>query len=246
MSALQDIREIEERALNAWPSLRTVLVCGWELRLSGGFTKRANSANALAPHGSFDLVKAQAESIFSRSGLPPIFRISPVAPPEADQILESSGYRYFDPSIIMTAPLTDMELPATCRIDLAPTKDWLEGFASANQVAGNMRALHDAIVNAIALPTAFITILHRQEPVGYALAVLERSYVGLFDIVVLPEARGLGFGRILTQTAMCWGRKAGAEKAYLAVRGANKPAINLYSSLGFEEYYSYHYRIPAK
>lgn len=246
MTTPQGIADIEERALNAWPSLRTVNVSGWELRLSGGFTKRANSANALSPRGSFELVKSQTEAIFARSGLPPIFRISPLAPPEADLILEASGYRYFDPSVFMTAPLVDIEMPSNCHIDLAPTKDWLEGFATANHVAEKMRDLHDLIVNAIALPAAFVTIQDQQKSVGFALGVLERGYVGLFDVVVLPEARGRGIGRSLTKAAMCWGRKAGADRAYLAVRSANRVATNLYSSLGFEECYPYHYRIPTE
>lgn len=139
----------------------------------------------------------------------------------------------------MTAPLVAIEMPTTCHIDLAPTKDWLEGFASANHVAGKMRDLHDLIVNAIALPAAFVTIQDQHKSLGFALGVLERGFVGLFDVVVLPEARGRGIGRSLTKAAMCWGRKAGAERAYLAVRSANRVATNLYSSIGFEECYPY-------
>ena len=74
----------------------------------------------------------------------------------------------------------------------------------------------------------------------------ERRFVGLFDIVVAQHARGQGMGRALTKAIMCWGREAGAEHAYLNVRDSNHVAVNLYSSLGFREAYSYHYRVPPR
>ena len=43
------VRALEERAFNAWPAHQTVFHRGWVLRLSGGYTKRANSVNALVP-----------------------------------------------------------------------------------------------------------------------------------------------------------------------------------------------------
>jgi len=45
---LAAVRGLEERAFNAWPALQTVLVDGWAFRWANGYTKRANSANALA------------------------------------------------------------------------------------------------------------------------------------------------------------------------------------------------------
>jgi hypothetical protein len=38
---------IEELSMNAWPSIQTVLLDGWILRMSNGYTKRANSVNPL-------------------------------------------------------------------------------------------------------------------------------------------------------------------------------------------------------
>ena len=34
------IRQMEERSMNAWPSLQTILDDGWVIRLANGYTKR--------------------------------------------------------------------------------------------------------------------------------------------------------------------------------------------------------------
>jgi N-acetylglutamate synthase len=239
-----DILAIEERAMNAWPALQTVLVSGWALRLSGGFAKRANSLNALGPCGSFDAVRVAAEALFAAHGLPSIFRLSPLASPEVDRALEALSYQFFDPSLFMTAPLDGFDLRVDAQIDAQPSDQWLAGFAVANGVEPAMRRSHDAIVRAIALPTAFVTMHDQGKPVGFGLGVYERGMVGLFDIVVAPQARGRGVGRALTRAIMGWGRDAGAHEAYLSVRRANMVAMTLYASLGFAEAYAYHYRVP--
>jgi len=88
VSALQ--WRIEEACLNAWPALREVLLDGWLLRFSEGLTRRANSANALAPVGSPALTKCQC--LYRRLGLPTIFRVLSFADPAIDQQLAKADY----------------------------------------------------------------------------------------------------------------------------------------------------------
>ena len=80
MTVSSDIRLLEERGFNAWPARRTVFHDGWIFRLSDGLTKRANSVNALDGTPLTDGVRHAAEACFRRHGLPPIFRLSPLAP----------------------------------------------------------------------------------------------------------------------------------------------------------------------
>ena len=68
---------IEEQSLNAWPALETYLYDGWLLRFSKGYTKRANSVNALCS-GSLSLDKkiAFCETRYRDRGLRPTFRLA--------------------------------------------------------------------------------------------------------------------------------------------------------------------------
>ena len=87
---LAAVRTLEECAFNAWPAQRIATCNGWVLRLSEGYTKRANSANALCPSGSFADTRKLAERFYARHGQPAIFRLSPLAGPAADCELASA------------------------------------------------------------------------------------------------------------------------------------------------------------
>ncbi len=241
----ETIRALEERAFNAWPARQSVLHGGWVFRLSSGFTKRANSVNALESGAPFGGVRAAAEALYARHGLPAVFRISPLAPAAADQELADAGYAHFDPSLVMTAGLHAAQAHPSVQIDSTPTTAWLDGLAVANGVRKENHATHHAMVRAIALPCAFAT-LHGAEgaPIGFGLAVLERGAIGFYDIVIDPALRGQGHGRSLMRALLQWGRDAGATSAYLQVRAQNEVARKLYAGLGFGEVYGYHYRIP--
>jgi len=47
MKTHDTIRSVEERSLNAWPSLHQMLYDGWVLRFSNGYTRRANSVSPI-------------------------------------------------------------------------------------------------------------------------------------------------------------------------------------------------------
>jgi GNAT superfamily N-acetyltransferase len=254
---MTDIVGLEERGFNAWPAPQTVFFGGWVFRLGGGYTKRANSANPLgdrqefrahsvnasAPARDFREVMTEAERFYAANGQPTIFRVTPLAGPDVDPMLDAAGYERLDPCTVMTSALEAIAADARVRLAPAPTPAWLNGIAEAQGVAPSHRLIHDRIVHAIAGPAAFATAFVGETPAGYGLGVAERSAVGLFDIVVRPEVRGLGLGRALTRALMAWGREGRAETAYLQVADANRNARALYESLGFRAAYPYHYRL---
>jgi ribosomal protein S18 acetylase RimI-like enzyme len=232
--------------------LRSVVVGNWVLRAGDGYTKRANSANPLGesqlgqvPKLDFRDVLAEAGPFYSGIRQPSIFRITPLADPEADSLLAAAGYKLLDPCTTMIAPLDDSQAGAEIPMDPEVSSAWLEGAAAAKGVDPSRRSAHDHIIRSIPPPAAFATVLLAGAAAGFGLAVLEHGAVGLFEIAVRSEYRGRGFGRTLTRALMAWGRSQGAAAAYLQVLDANRLAIKLYDSLGFRSAYGYHYRRRA-
>lgn len=239
------VRDIEERAFNAWPALETRLAQGWLMRLSSGYTKRANSLNAWRPDNPLGTVLGHAADIYASRGLPLIVRLTPLVDAGADAMLEARGFSRLDETIVMTASLSELSVGPDPAITVhsVPTPVWLDGFARANGVPEARRRLHDSMVAHIATPVAFAQLEADGSPVAWGIAAVERGFVGLFDIVTAPSARRRGAARRLVGHLLHWAKAQQAATAYLQVVAANSPAIALYQRLGFAEAYRYHYRI---
>ncbi|PPQ25872.1 hypothetical protein CCR94_24140 [Rhodoblastus sphagnicola] len=235
------VSPLEERASNAWPAARAILVGGWAFRFANGFSKRANSANALFPNTDFAEVRQAAECFYTRHRLPVIFRLTPLAPPEADSALEQAGYARIEPCRVMVADIGAVAR-GSLSLDDAPSPQWLDGFARASGESLEARRDHAALLERIFAPRVFATAHRQGAPVGFGMAVRERGQIGLFDLMVAPEHRGSGIGRKIMQALLHWGREAGARQAYLQVHQSNAVALNLYESFGFRAGYDYHYR----
>jgi GNAT superfamily N-acetyltransferase len=70
----------------------------------------------------------------------------------------------------------------------------------------------------------------------------DADLVGLYDIFTAPAARGRGVARALCARLLQLALDEGARTAYLQVDAANAPARAVYTRLGFQDAYSYHYR----
>jgi N-acetylglutamate synthase len=245
MENLDAVRETEEHLMNAWPSLRTLTCNGWIFRQAGGYTKRANSANALAARGDFALTLASARKFYDSFDCPTIFRLTPLAGPEPDGILASLSFEVVDETLVMNAhipadlkPVSGFAVSATC------PEDWEAGYAAAHSQDATQRQGHRAILKSIApLPTAFASIHEEGRPVAFGLGVIERGRLGLFDIVTAPSERRRGTARQLVGGLLHWGESQGAHTAWLSVIHANTSAVALYRNFGFTENYRYHYRV---
>lgn len=240
------IESVERKAFRAWPALETRQSHGWVQRFAGGYTKRANSINALTPDSQFTQeLKDALEVPYRERGLPPVWRLTPLAPAGADFLLAAAGYRRIDESFVQVAPIDDrFALDPEVRIAPSPSPAWLAGFAEQSPVAPAHRETMTRMLASIAAPVGFLSVEDGQGPMAFAIGVVDGEHVGIFDVLVAPRARRQGLARRLTQSIGAWGRGEGARLAYLQVVATNSAALPLYSSLGFETVYSYAYRVP--
>jgi ribosomal protein S18 acetylase RimI-like enzyme len=248
MSKSALIQALETRLINAWPAFEIEVVDGWILRFAEGYSKRANSATALVPGATLDAALVDhIVGSFAARGLAPCFRLTGIEAPEAEAVLDAQGLVSFDPSLGLVAEIGDAyERDPSARIGPAAKPAWIEAAASAY---GGDKADHDKlgrILRLIRQPAAFATIELDGQPAAWGLAVAERGYVGLYDLVVAPDLQGLGIGRRLVTTLLAWGRETGATRAYLQVRETNAVAAGLYASLGFTQAYRYTHRVLAQ
>lgn len=73
---------------------------------------------------------------------------------------------------------------------------------------------------------------------------LERIWI-LYDLYVVPEARGWGIGRALMERAQRFARESGAKRVELSTARDNRPAQALYESLGYQRDEAfYFYELP--
>jgi N-acetylglutamate synthase len=241
-----EIRDLELRAFQAWPALESQSHSGWVRRFAGGYTKRANSINAIEVGARFSPdVMAELERPYRERRHRPIWRLTPLAPAETDAALAGRGYRRIDESLVQRAHL-DERFTADPAVHIAavPRADWLAGFAGLSPVAPEHRETMGRMLHAIAAPVGFASVEEDGQSLGFALGVVDGDHVGLFDVLVAPTARRRGLARRLTQSIGAWGRTHGARFAYLQVVATNLAALALYKDLGFETVYSYAYRVP--
>ncbi|MCB5174323.1 GNAT family N-acetyltransferase [Microvirga lenta] len=239
---------LESRLVNAWPSFDYQAYDGWILRLAAGYTKRANSATPLLPGASLDepLLVYMVER-FIAANVRPTFRLNGLEGAGVDALLAARGFREIEPTCVLSAPVDgDCEVDSEVAIEAKVSKQWVREASESYGGEKDDEAALLGIVSRIRQKAAFATLRLDERPVAWGLGVVERGYVGLYDIVVAPDLRGIGLGRRVVLSLMAWGCTHGAHTAYLQVREENEIARSLYGALGFRLAYRYTHRVmPA-
>jgi len=239
-------RVIEELTLNAWPPLEVLLFDGWVLSFSNGYTRRANSIHPLYP-SCLPLAEkiATCEAIYAARGRQATFKVtSSPEHAELDAVLHRLGYATAGATSVQTAELASGALVADDSVAFATAVNdrWLGDFNRLTGVPAELQPSERKLLEKIGPPHCFASLVVEDRTVAVGLAVCERGYVGLFDIVVEDAARNRGIGRRVCASLLGWGQRQGGTTAYLAVLADNGPALRLYGRLGFEEIYTYWYR----
>jgi GNAT superfamily N-acetyltransferase len=260
-----NITRLEELALNAWPALTTLHMDGWVLRLANGYSRRANSVQALYP-GSRPLEEKirAVEAVYRGRGQPVVFKLTPAAQPmELDESLAALGYALEAPTSVQAVELDERRRTTDDRpfgrgarvetgglgealIEGALTDAWVAAYGALSGVAARHTATMRQMLSSLVPVHGFaLQCDARGAPLACGLAVVEAGHVGLFDIVTHPAHRREGHARRLLGDLLRWAVERGAHTAYLQVMLNNAPALRLYEALGFEEVYRYWYRFSG-
>lgn len=236
---------LEQRLVNAWPAFEVQTCEGWLLRFASGYSKRANSATPLVPGAGLDgALLDHIAAQFLRESIRPTFRLTGMEAPGTDELLAARDFAAIEPSLAMTRAIPDETEPDP-HVLLQPSVSpaWVRETAASYGGSKANDALLNGIVSRIRQPAAFAALDLDGEHVAWGLGVAERGWIGLYDIVVAPDLRGIGLGRRVVMSLMAWGRGEGATRAYLQVREDNVVARSLYEGLGFDLAYRYTHRI---
>ncbi|HEY0188030.1 MAG TPA: GNAT family N-acetyltransferase [Cellulomonas sp.] len=238
-----------------WVPVRTRTVGGWRVGLSGGFTRRANSVLPLGRPGDLGAAVDAAASVLVDAGLPAVFRVCSAAPEGVDELLEQRGYAAVAATDVLVRdlvadrpsrmPAGPRPVPPHLRIGVAdrPDDGWLDGWTAVKAGAQpGDRDLPRTIVTGS--PALYLTAVDTRahQVVAVIRAALTDDWVGLSCLMVRPDARRQGLGRLLTERALRAAVERGARRAFLQVEVGNDGAADLYVSAGFRPAERYHYR----
>jgi RimJ/RimL family protein N-acetyltransferase len=240
---------IEELSMNARPSIQTILLDGWILRMANGYTKRANSVNPLYSFdNSLDEKIKYCENIYQKNNLPTVFKIIDCAEhKKIDQRLEQLNYEKRDLTSVQLLDNIAQEHyePAKININIPFTEEWKNCFYHCGKI-DTIKTIETIELMLKNIKGDIITV-HKKEKefTGCGYGIIEKAFAGIFDIIVKEEYRGQGYGKEIVKTILTKAKEAGAEKAYLQVVNNNTIAKELYKKLGFKEIYKYWYRKKA-
>lgn len=246
-----NIKKIEDMSLNAWPSHKMELYDGWILRFSYFYTHRTNSVEQFGTSALPWREKIPyCEQEYKRLGSPAIFKISPLVSPDFDYTLENRGYEIQHTTEVMTLDLSQAHLDV-CSRDVLLTDHipdiWI---TSLFDLKGMTDPIHREVVpsmyHAIPKRTICACVKKNGQIVATGLGILDRDYIGIYAIHVKEEFRGHGLARQICTGLLKEGSKKGAEHAYLQVVKGNTAARTLYSSLGFQYFYTYWFRVQPE
>lgn len=246
--ALPDALALELAGMKAWPGIHMSQSGSWVLRAANGYTKRANSLQPLDPADDDDLETriAHARDWYAARGLPPIFRMTPLASPRLALTLDAAGWTVVERSCALA-----MAMP-----DVAPDRhgECLEPFGE--------RFLHTqrtmwgyseekmqklvALMRAVAVPMVGVVVFSANNvAVATSLWAVADGIAVTGNVVTDAAQRRRGFGGAMMRTGLTWAKAKGATTAALNVVADNVAGRGLYAGLGYVRLFDYVYRYPG-
>ena len=240
------ITNLEELSMNAWPALQTKLYDGWALRFANGYTKRSNSINPIYKSTIPLQIKLDfCEKEYGHVNLPMVYKLtSDSHPKDLDKALDKRGYIAIDETSVRILKMDNYYQQKAGDVHIATefSDAWINGFFKCSGINDKDQMTAKKMLNIIMGEVVCVSKLEDDKVIGCGYGVIERDYIGIFDIIVNKSYRENGYGKNIMNSILNTAAKKAVKTAYLQVVVGNIPAENLYKNLGFKEEYKYWYR----
>lgn len=236
------IIELEKLSDATWPAERVLEFGKWLIRISDGYTKRANS---VLPTGSAPIGEPAAEiaaavdsvkKIYLENGLTPAFAIPLPIYAELDNHLEAAGWKLsLSTSFLIKdlgAKLDESHPEFSFEITDYPSDAWLD-TQSDQRIANILRRY----------PAHYGTLKSGEQVLAVGRVAILGSWAIVTKLFVDPEHRGKGMAKLMMNRLMSIAIDDGATKIALQVDDENGAALALYQSMGFRFHHSSVYRV---
>jgi GNAT superfamily N-acetyltransferase len=236
------IQELEGLSDLTWPADEIKELGKWRLRISDGFTMRANSVlpTGAGPFGepNLDIDKAVDEvvKIYQAKGLTPTFTLPLPLYEELDHYLAALGWK-----VKIGAEYLVNEIPEHLGVESVdfqieirsePSPEWL-AVQGDHQLERIMRNY----------PARYAQVKSEGKIVGIGRIATYEKWSLATRVFVDPEFRGKGIGTLLMRTLMAAAKEDGATKVGLQVDSENGAGLALYKSMGFRFHHSENWRV---
>lgn len=238
--------QLEKLYTAAWPPLRQETVGDWLVKFAPGVSRRANSANPL--RAELRDVDATIESCAQRyraAGMPALFRVLSLNDPAAGKRLERLGYTPEGETVNLYGRMDEVAARRDADVTIQPRPDteWLTAMTEAQGHTGEKAETYRKIVEAIAIPAAFVELRQNGEMAALAYGAMDRGVLCLESVITAEPFRGRGLATRALGALMDWGASHGAGAVCLQVEATNERGRKLYRKLGLiHELYRYDYR----
>ena len=249
-----DIRAVEVAAAAAFPGGEHAWTSdgSWLLRAGDGATGSSNSAVPLGPSAGFTPVPMEEiKDFFTRHDLPVRLLVPERIGKPAERLLADAAWETEPETLAMVLRALPAlaEAPSaspTFHVEDHPDDQWLEMYHSRSGTLSPQALKH--LSAPIEGTLGFGRLALEGITVAIARGAISESgdgtaWLGLSNVEVAANSRRRGFGTLLGQHLLRWGRDNGAEHAYLTVPASNTAGVRLAEKLGFIEQ---HRRVYAR
>jgi len=236
------IQELEQLCDLTWPADEIKEIGKWRLRISDGFTMRANSVlpTGAGPLGepNIDLETAVDEviKIYQAAGLTPTFTLPLPIYDELDNYLAGLGWK-----VKIGAEYLVNDMPANLEVESSDFQIEIKSETSPEWLAVQGDHQLERIMRNY--PAQYAAVKHKGKLVGAGRIATYEKWSLATRVFVDPEFRGKGIGTMLMRALMAAARDEGATKVGLQVDSENGAGLALYKSMGFRFHHSYNYRV---